>query len=313
VTTTKEALAEGAIRLGDRDPENRRAARILLAHTLGATHEQILSRPDEAITENQYTVFLELISRRAHGEPLQHVTGHQEFYGLDFIVNADVLIPRPETEFLVEQVLNLATSSGPRSDEDTPPLPPPDPARQGLAKPAHQRSPRIVDLGTGSGCIAIALAVSLPSAEMIATDISRPALEVARRNAERHGATDRIQFLLGDLLGPLEQGGFEGGVDIIACNPPYVSTSQPDLVQRVVKDFEPAIALYGGPDGLSFYKRLLADAARFVKPDGYVVCEIGYSQLDDVRRIADACGWDFVNLVEDLQGIPRTITVRRKR
>lgn len=305
MTTIKEALAEGASQLGDREPESRRAARILLAHTLSVTQEHILSRPGDAITETQYAAFLELISRRVHGEPLQHITGHREFYGLDFIVNADVLIPRPETEFLVEQVLKLATFPGLGSEGQSRVLPEPDPTRQGPSR-------LIVDVGTGSGCIAIALAVNLPSAAIVAIDISSPALDVARRNAERHGVTDRIQFLHGDLLGPLQQGRFEGSVDIIASNPPYVSTSRPDLVQREVKDFEPAIALYGGPDGLSFYRRLLVDAPRFLKPDGHLVCEIGYSQLDDVRRVADAAGWDFVNLAEDLQGIPRTLTVRRK-
>jgi release factor glutamine methyltransferase len=312
VTTIKGALAEGASKLGDRDPENRRAARILLAHTLSATQEHILSRPGDPITETQYAAFIELISRRAHGEPLQHITGHQEFYGLDFIVNADVLIPRPETEFLVEEVLKLGTLPGLGSEEQARLLPEPEPEPE--PDPGRQSpGPLIVDVGTGSGCIAIALAVSLPSAAIVAIDISSPALDVARRNAEQHGVMDRIQFLLGDLLGPLQQGRFEGRVDIIASNPPYVSTSRPDLVQKEVKDFEPAIALYGGPDGLSFYRRLLVDAPRFLKPDGYLVCEIGYTQVDEVRRVADAAGWDFVNLAEDLQGIPRTLTVRRKR
>jgi len=313
VTTTKEALVEGASKLGDRDPQNnRRAARVLLAHTLSATQEYVLSRADETISEDQYAAFLDLISRRALGEPLQHITGHQEFYGLDFIVSPDVLIPRPETEFLVEQVLKLGTLPGPWSQEQARFLLERDPDRQPLNNQVHQPSPLIVDVGTGSGCIAIALAVRLPSAAIVAIDISSPALDVARQNAERHGVADRIQFLPGDLMAPLQQGSFEGRVDIIASNPPYVSTSRPDLVERDVRDFEPAIALYGGPDGLSFYKRLLADAARYLKSDGYLVCEIGYGQLDDIRSIADATGWDFANLVEDLQGIPRTLTMRRK-
>jgi release factor glutamine methyltransferase len=282
----------------------------LLAHNLSVTHEHILSRPDEAITETEYNAFLDLISRRAGGEPLQHITGHQEFYGLDFIVSADVLIPRPETEFLVEQVLKLSSSL--RPTEEGLLLPRPDPEPQEMAGAALRRAPLIVDLGTGSGCIAIALAVSLPGARIIAIDISPPALEVARRNAERHGVTGRIQFLLGDLFSPFPQDQFEGCVDIVACNPPYVSASRPDLVQDDVKAFEPGAALYGGPDGLSFYRRLLFGAPRYLKPDGYLVCELGYGQLDDVRAIADATGWDLVNLVEDLQGIPRTLTLRRK-
>ena len=307
-------MAEGASSLRDRDPQNnRRAARVLLAHTLSATQEYILSRAGETISEDQYAAFLDLISRRALGEPLQHITGHQEFYGLDFIVSADVLIPRPETEFLVEQVLKLGTLPGPWPQEQAPLLPEHDPDSQPQTQKVHQPSPLIVDVGTGSGCIAIALALSLPSAAIIAIDISSPALDVARQNAERHGVTDRIQFLAGDLMGPLQQGSFEGRVDIIASNPPYVSTSRPDLVEKDVRDFEPAIALYGGPDGLSFYRRLLDDAPRYLKSDGYLVCEIGYGQLDDVRSIADATGWDFVNLVEDLQGIPRTLTMRRRR
>jgi release factor glutamine methyltransferase len=295
VTTINEAFAEGARRLRDRDPENRRAARLLLAHTLGLTQELILSRPDQPVPESQYAAYLELISRRASGEPLHQITGHREFYGLDFLVSSDVLIPRPETEFLVEQVIKLGT----------------DYNRPQSANPAHQGDPLIVDVGTGSGCIAIALAVNLPSAALIATDISQPALAMARKNAELHGVADRIQFVLGDLLSPLQQGRFDGRVDIIASNPPYVSASQSELLQEDVRDFEPAIALYGGPDGLSFYRRLLVDALRYLKPGGYLVCEIGFGQLDEVRAIVDATGWEFLNFVRDLQGIPRTLVLKR--
>jgi release factor glutamine methyltransferase len=311
VTTINEALAEGASRLSHRDPENRRTARILLAHSLSASQEHILSSPHDSINENQYAIYLELISRRSGGEPLQHITGHQEFYGLDFLVSPDVLIPRPETEFLVAQVLKLANSPGPWSDNRAHLLQGPENDPRSLDNPAHQLNPLIADVGTGSGCIAIALAVNLASAQIIATDISQPALEMARANARLHKVADRIQFLLGDLLNPLLQVGLDGQVDIIACNPPYVSTSRPELLQEEVKDFEPAIALYGGPDGLSFYTRLFGEAPRYLKPGGYLVCEIGFGQLDDVRAILDANGWDFLNSVDDLQGIPRTLMVRR--
>jgi release factor glutamine methyltransferase len=293
VTTIKEALAEASLMLSDSDPQNeRRAARILLSHVVGAPQESILARTDDDITALQHSAYLELISRRAHGEPLQHIIGHQEFYGLDFLVTHHVLIPRPETEFLVERILTLAAM--------------PDNSSAG------SKIPLIADIGTGSGCIAIALAVHLPMSRFIATDISGPALDIARRNAENHGVASRIEFLLGDLFAPLQYRGFDETIDFIACNPPYVPSSRPELVQREVREFEPPTALYGGWDGLSFYRRLLVDALGYLKPGGYMVCELGFSQAESIRAMVDLTRWEFLDLVKDLQGIPRTLTLKKR-
>src|SRR5262249_3085035 len=309
----KEALAEGSRELHDADPQNnRRTARILLAHVIGATQERLLTKLDDEITTAQYAAYLDSISRRVRGEPLQHITGHQEFYGLDFLVSPAVLIPRPETEFLVDQVLKLARPAGPisglrvmgQTGDCTDPRRP-----EGLGQKSN---PVVVDIGTGSGCIAISLAVNLPGVRIIATDISEPALEVARKNAGIRGVADRIEFVQGDLLCPRERYGLKENVAIIACNPPYVPLGQPDLVQGVVRDFEPATALYGGNDGLDLYRRLVVEALEYLKPGGYMVCEIGYSQLAGVRAIVDGMSWEILDVTHDLQGIPRTLTLRKK-
>ena len=285
--TVSEAIAEGARLLQSSGVnEARRTAGVLLCHVLSIDRTRLLTQSDRKIEEPDYQSYLRLIERRAAGEPLQYITGHQEFYGLDFIVTRDVLIPRPETEFLVEQVIKLASQS-------------------------HMTAPLIVDVGTGSGCIAVAIATSLPDAKVIATDVSAAALAVAQKNAERNGVGGRIEFLYGDLLGPLRQRGLEAAVDILASNPPYVEEGRPELVQREVRDFEPHVALFGGADGLDFYRRLLADGLKYVKPGGYLVCEIGYTQLDAISDMIDGPSWELIEATNDLQGIPRTLTVRK--
>src|SRR5262249_17257668 len=175
---------------------------------------------NQRLPEDLLSNFQTMIGRRAAGEPLQYITGHQEFYGLDFLVTRDVLIPRPETEFLVERIIRLAEES-------------------------REQSPLIVDVGTGSGCVAVSVAVHVPRARVIASDVSAEALGVARDNADRNGVGERIQFLTGDLLAPLV--GLKGAVDILASNPPYVDEGKPELIQREVRDWEPRQALFGGP------------------------------------------------------------------
>lgn len=266
--------------------EERRAAGALLQHTLGIDRTHLLTKSEQQVDEASYQQYLRSVDRRAAGEPLQYITGHQEFYGLDFIVNPNALIPRPETEFLVEQVITLV-----REHNGTAPL--------------------IVDLGTGSGCIAVALAVNIANAKIVATDISSAALEVAQRNAERHGVKERIEFIEGDLLEPLAKLRLANAVDFLASNPPYVEENGPEPLQREVREWEPHGALFGGADGLSFYRRLFADGLNYVKPGGYFVCEIGYKQLDAISDLIAACGWSLIDVKSDLQGIPRTITARR--
>lgn len=263
----------------------RQTAGVLLAHVLGVDRTHLLVKSQEQVGDAHYKSFLRLIERRAAGEPLQYITGHQEFFGLDFSVTPAVLIPRPETEFLVERVIKLMDDS--------------------------MQSPVIVDVGTGSGCIAVALAVNLPRARVIATDLSAVALQVARINASRHGIAGRIEFIQGDLLEPLEPLRLEDSVDVLASNPPYVNEGTTELIQREVIDWEPREALFGGVEGLDFYRRLLAESSKFVRSGGYLVFEIGYNQLDAITEIIAAVEWELVDVTNDLQGIPRTVTLRK--
>lgn len=284
--TITQAIDEGASELRASGVEQeRRTAGVLLAHVLGVDRTHLLTRFADQVSESDYETYQRLIERRAAGEPLQYITGHQEFYGLDFLVTPAVLIPRPETEFLVERIIKLMDDS--------------------------ISSPLIVDVGTGSGCIAVTLAVNLPRARVIATDLSAAALEVARTNAERHGADDRIEFFQGDLLEPLETRHLENSVDVLASNPPYVNDGHAGLIQREVRDWEPREALFGGVDGLDFYRRLIAESPRYLKPGGYVVLEIGFSQVDSISEIVKGNALELVDITPDLQGIPRTLCLRR--
>lgn len=284
--TIAQAIDEGASELKASGVEHeRRAAGVLLAHVLGVDRTHLLTRSDDQVAELRYADYLRLIERRATGEPLQYITGHQEFYGLDFLVTPAVLIPRPETEFLVERVITLVDDSMP--------------------------SPLIVDVGTGSGCIAIVVAVKIPRTRVIATDLAAAALEVARMNAERHGVDRKVEFLHGDLLEPLEASHLENSVDVLASNPPYVSDGESVLIQREVRDWEPREALFGGVEGLDFYRRLLVDGFKVVKPCGHLVFEVGYGQLNAITEMIAALEWELIDVVNDLQDIPRTVTLRR--
>lgn len=278
-----EAIAEGARLLhASKVAEERRTATVLLGHALEVDRTYLITKSDHEIDETRFQAYIEMITRRAAGEPLQYITGHQEFYGIDFLVTPDVLIPRPETELLVECVINLA--------------------RDG---------PLIADVGTGSGCIAVALASHIQNARVIATDISSAALAVARENAARQGVDARIEFLEGDLLAPLAGRNLEGAIDFLASNPPYVSARDSHLLQREL-DWEPREALFGGPEGIDFYRRLLADAQPYVKPGGYLVCEIGYTQLDAISEMIDTVAWSETIIKDDLQGIPRTLAIKKR-
>jgi len=259
-------------------------AGLLLRFVLGVDRTYLLTRADEEIDQTRYRRYLSLIDRRAAGEPAQYLIGYQEFYGLDFVVSADVLIPRPETEFLVERVLKLVSER----DLD---------------------SPTIVDVGTGSGCIAVTLAVKLQQARVIATDVSDSALQIASTNAANHGVTDRIEFLEGDLFDPLDS--LLASVDIVASNPPYVEERGRDELQREVRDWEPQSALFGGTDGLDFYRRLVVEARKYLKPGGHLVMEVGYGQLDAIAAMLSGLGWEVVDVIRDLQDIPRVLTLQK--
>ncbi len=285
--TISQAINEGSRRLHAAFvDQERRTAGLLLCKVMGIDRTHLLTRSEERIGEAEYRAYLALIERRAAGEPVQYLTGHQEFYGLDFLVTPDVLIPRPETEFLIERVLNLVV--GP-----------------------EQGSPLIVDVGTGSGCIAVTLGRHLPRARLIATDASHAALDVARANAKRHGVRDRIEFLEGDLFEPLAGLALETAIDILVSNPPYVNEENVELIQREVREWEPHQALFGGVDGMDFYRRLLADGSKYLKPGGYLVVEIGYGQLDSITDAVAVSPWNLVDVTRDLQGIPRTLAIRK--
>jgi release factor glutamine methyltransferase len=258
-----------------------------MAHTLQCDRSFILAHADDALTQEQENAFDGLLAIRMTGKPLQYITGHQEFYGLDFEVNSDVLIPRPETELLIETSLKLMV---------------------GLEDP-----PIICDVGTGSGCIAITLLHELrefPEAQVIALDISKSALIVAERNAARHSVASRIDFLLSngfEALNPRDR-----LFDLIVSNPPYVRGDALEHLQREVRDFEPRSALEAGVDGLSVVRRLLAEAHDFLKPGGHLVFEIGFDQGEAVRQLIDEAVWQLLDIHLDLQGIPRTVSLKKR-
>lgn len=222
-----------------------------------------------------------LIERRAGREPIAQITGTQEFWGLTFEVTPDVLIPRPESELIVEVALE--------------------------SRPDRERPIAVADACTGSGCLAVALAAERPRAHVVATDLSDAALAVARRNASRHGVADRIEFRAGDLLQPIDQ-----LVDVIVSNPPYVPARDRQSLAPEVRDHEPALALFAGDNGLDVIKRLAAQAPSRLKGDGVFVFEFGFGQADAVAAlIAATDGLALSAIRRDLQGIPRTAVVRR--
>ena len=298
-TSIAEAILQGAHDLRKAGvPEARRESGSLLAHVLGRDRTFILSHADDPISEEQLEKFRRTLEWRARGKPLQYITGHQEFFGLDFEVTADVLIPRPETELLVETALKLV------SNLDSAPL--------------------ICDVGTGSGCIAITLLHELPklhnrpNARAVAIDISEAALAVARRNAARYSLTERISFVVSDCFAALDhrnQG--HGGnsrrelFDLIVSNPPYVADGAISDLQREVRDFEPRLALEAGVDGLSIISRLLGEASAFLKIGGHLLFEIGFDQQQAVEQLIDRKVWKLLGIHSDLQGIPRTVALEK--
>jgi release factor glutamine methyltransferase len=276
--TILDALSEAATRIDKRDAE------LLLMHVLGCDHAFIAAHPETPLTAEQQTEFRSMISRRGLGEPVQYITGHQEFYALDFRVTPDVLIPRPETEHLVEAVLLWATQFH------------------------DERTLEIADIGTGSGAIVIALATHLAGAIFFATDISEPALTIARENAVGHQCEQRIHFAHGDLLSGLalpESFRF----DAIVSNPPYVPSSDATTMQYEVVGHEPHTALFAGDDGLEIYRRLIPAAHAALHPCGLLALEIGYGQRDAL--IALLHDWNSVRFMDDYQGIPRTVLALR--
>ncbi len=258
----------------------RRDAELLLLHTCGISRSQLMTHPETPLTPAQLENYFLALERRAQSEPIQYITGIQEFYGLPFRVTPAVLIPRPETEHLVEAAIAIARQV--------------------------QTPLSILDIGTGSGAIAVALAHALPQASIIATDISPDALIIAQENAERNGVAGRITFTQCDLL-PTD------GVlyDMICSNPPYISAVE--VLEPQVAAFEPHTALFAGPTGLEIYERLLPLAAASLYPGGNLLLEIGYGQSSSIESLLPASDWLKTEFIADLQGIPRVAVVQKRR
>jgi release factor glutamine methyltransferase len=265
-------------------------AEVLLMFVLGCDRAYLYAHPERELSPDEQDRYDQALEQRARGVPSQYITGHQEFWGLDFIVGPAVLIPRPETEHLVEAVLELCKE-----------IPHPVAPTPGATRVGHPI--RIVDVGTGSGCVALALASELPRAEIHATEISADALEIARANAARLLLTNRVTFHATDLLH-----GIPGPFDIVASNPPYVGENEYDKVQLEVRKFEPRCAVFAGPDGMDIIRRLAPQARAALKPGGLLAIEIGYSQEAAVRAVLR--DWQDVRAVPDLQGIPRVIVAK---
>jgi release factor glutamine methyltransferase len=270
---------ESRLRAGPHPERARRDAETLLLHLIQRDRTFMIANPLANLSAEGAVRYYALVERRLAGEPIQYITGETEFYGLPFRVNRNVLIPRPETEHLVEKVLALA---------------------------ADFKKPRIVDVGTGSGAIAVALAHKLPGARISAIDISAPALAIARGNAERNGVADRIRFLRGNLLEPVAGEQFE----IVVSNPPYVAESDRASLAVEVRDYEPELALYAG-DGLGFFRRLIPDALAALVSGGFLALEIGYGQDSAVAGLLAESGFEQIDFAADLQGIPRVATASR--
>jgi len=274
-TTLANALANGAARLAHLSSV-RADAELLLMRAANIDRAFLLTHPDVSLTPEQLATYNQWIERRAQHEPIQYIIGEQEFYGLPLRVTPDVLIPRPETEHLVEAALQR--------------LP-------------HNLPLRIVDVGTGSGAIAIALAHALPQASVTALDTSPAALAVARQNAQRHDVASRIRFLESDLLAAVATEIF----DAIVSNPPYVS--ELEVLEPQVRDYEPHAALFAGRSGLDIYQRLIPQARQCLRPQGWLLMEIGHGQRDALASLLT--GWNDIDFVSDLQGIPRVAIARR--
>jgi release factor glutamine methyltransferase len=273
-------------------------AELLLMHILGRDRAWIYAHPEHELDTATHEKYFSLIARRANGVPTQHLTGHQEFWGLDFEVTPDVLIPRPETEHVIEVALERLGVG-------------PD-AASSRRKPEF----RIADVGTGSGCIAISLAHELPAARITATDISPAALQVARRNAARHGVAERMTFIESNLLDAVlhqspATGHQSAPFDLIASNPPYIGRNGAATLAREVREHEPEAALFAGETGTELYSPLIAQATALLKPGGFLVLELGYNSAEHVMRALGTPDWTKLSVTNDLAGIPRVACAQR--
>jgi release factor glutamine methyltransferase len=280
-------------------PSHTLAAELLLLYVTSQDRAWLYAHPEEIVSDSAAEAYFTLLSRRAAGVPTQHLTGKQEFWGLELEVSPDVLIPRPETEHLIEVALDRLAVREIRAGR--PPL-------------LNGENVTLVDVGTGSGCIAIALAKELPAATIYATDISEPALEIARRNAARHGFSDRTQFTKSNLLQVFSSHGNPTALlsfDLIISNPPYIGLQEAASLPIEVREHEPHTALFGGEEGYELYGALILQAAIHLKPGGLLVLELGFNSLSAVEPLLDPGEWTNVSITDDLAGIPRVISAER--
>lgn len=262
-------------------------AELLLSHVLKKDRTWVFTHAQDRLDPENEKTFQDAIGRRAGREPLQYILGTQEFFGLVFTVTPDVLIPRPETEFLAEAAI-------------------------GSVRTVSQ--PMAIDLCTGSGCIAVALATSVEPIRIFATDISERALAVARENARRHRTTEHIRFLHGDLFTPLHELDLRGRIDVITANPPYIPSGDLASLQPEVRDFEPETALIAGTEGTEFHERIIREASLFLKKQGALVMEMGIGQADALARMSTETGaYEAPKILKDLAGIERIIVLQRKQ
>jgi len=280
MATLRDHLAAARARLvaaGIASEEATLDAELLARHVLGWDRARMIASARDAVPAGFIDAYEGSLTRRAAREPVSQIIGVREFWGLEFEVTRDVLTPRPETELIVEEAL--------------------------AAFPDRSRGIAIVDVGTGSGCLAVTLAREFPQPEIIATDISEAALAVAQRNAKRHGVDNRIAFVHTDLLPSMQP------VDLIVSNPPYIAREDAASLAPEVRDFEPHVALFADEDGLHFYRRLIVEAQDMLTADGRFILELGYDQRNRVAKLASAHGWRVVKTRHDLQGIPRVLVL----
>jgi len=304
--TLRESLTSAVARLtAEQVPSPRMNAELLLMFTLGCDRAHLYAHPERVLTADEARNYEAALAERARGVPAQYITGHQEFWGMDLIVTPAVLIPRPETEHLIETVLDSVKQDGVKEDR----VKHAGVKQDRVASALLPTSPlQIADIGTGSGCIALALAKELAQAEIHATDISPAALEIARANAARLQLDSRIHFREADLLAGFENKSF----DFIVSNPPYVGDSEEDSVQLEVRKFEPRNAVFAGHTGTEVIARLIPQAHAALKPGGSLIMEISGTISEDVKTLLKKENWQDVHINPDLQSIPRVVQARKR-
>jgi release factor glutamine methyltransferase len=260
--------------------EARREANSLLAFALGKDKTFLFAHPEYELSEREEKQFQNVIERRSKREPFQYIVGKQEFYGLDFEVTKDVLIPRPETELIVEQAIEILQAI---------------------------ENPMFCEVGVGSGCISISILHHLKTAEAISLDVSENALQIAKKNADKHQVSERLKLEISDVFTILTDQKF----DLIVSNPPYISARDLETLQPEVRDYEPATALTDGGDGFSIVKKIIERASFFLKEKGFLLMEIGFDQSGAVEKMFDRSIWKNVEILDDLQGIPRTVKAEK--